>query len=105
MGGTNITSQVATLSGSNYIVDITSVTGNVVITITTETSTTTEPTTEVYNISYTIPTGATINNKPTTVQKNNSFTATITEQAGYEITSVTVTMGGTDITSSVVSDV
>ena len=105
MGGTNITSQVATLSGSNYIVDITSVTGNIVITIATETSTTTEPTTEVYNISYTIPTGVTINNKPATVQQNSSFTATITEQEGYEITSVTVTMGGTDITSNVVSDV
>lgn len=47
---------------------------------------------------------ATTNNSVTSVAANTSYSAKITTNSGYELSSVTVTMGGTDITSSVYSD-
>lgn len=49
-------------------------------------------------------TGALSSNTATSVTKNSSFTTTITADINYTLSSVTVTMGGTDITSSVYSD-
>lgn len=43
-------------------------------------------------------THCTINNKATTAQQNSAYTATVTEDAGATIDSVTITMGGNDIT-------
>ena len=43
-------------------------------------------------------------NSATEVVKGESYSATISADDGYEISSITITMGGTDITSSVVSD-
>lgn len=40
-------------------------------------------------------------NDATTVVKDGSYTATLTPNSGYNISSVKITMGGTDITSSV----
>ena len=41
-------------------------------------------------------------NSATTIEENSSYTATITANDGYILNDVTVTMGGTDITSTVV---
>ena len=49
-------------------------------------------------------TQCTTNNNYSEVTENNSYIATLTASSGYTLTTVTVTMGGTDITSSVYSD-
>lgn len=49
-------------------------------------------------------TGALSSNTVTSVTKNSSFKTTITADINYTLSSVTVTMGGTDITSSAYSD-
>ena len=49
-------------------------------------------------------THVTNSNANTTVAKNASYSATLTAGEGYNISSVTVTMGGTDVTSSVYSN-
>lgn len=43
-------------------------------------------------------------NHVASVESGNSYTATLTAEDGYDIESVTVTMGGTDITNSAYSD-
>ena len=48
-------------------------------------------------------THATNNNAASTITQNQSYTATITADAGYTLDSVTVTMGGVDVTASAVS--
>ena len=48
-------------------------------------------------------TGCTTSNNASTVTLNASYSATITPNSGYTLTSLTVTMGGTDITSTAVS--
>ena len=101
MNNIDITDSVCSKQSDYCIVNIPNVTGNVVITAK-ATITTSEPIT--HNIVYTIPTGVTIDNNPATIENNTSFTAIIEEQEGYEISSITVTMGGIDITNDVVSD-
>ena len=57
--------------------------------------------------SYTITTNlnnATSSNPITSIGKNSSYTTTITANDNYSIQSITVTMGGTDITSIVVTN-
>lgn len=49
-------------------------------------------------------TNASNNNSSTTVNENSSYNATISPATGYTLSSITVTMGGTDITSSSVSN-
>ena len=44
------------------------------------------------------------NNSSTTINENSSYTATLSPNDGYEISSVTITMGGNDITSSAYSN-
>ena len=55
-----------------------------------------------YTISNSLS-NATTSNSTVLVNANASYTATITVNDGYKLSSITVTMGGTDITSSVVS--
>ena len=58
------------------------------------------------NVYYTITntlTQCTTNNSATQAVGGGSYSATITANSGYELSSVVVTMGGTDITSSAVS--
>lgn len=58
------------------------------------------------NIYYSVTkdlTSCTIDNSCTTIIEGESYSATISANSGYELSSVRVTMGGTDITSSVVS--
>ena len=46
---------------------------------------------------------STINNTSNLIEKNESYNATISANSGYEIESIVVTMGGTNISSTVVS--
>lgn len=48
-------------------------------------------------------TGCTTSNSATSVAVNESYLATITPSSGYTLTTLTVTMGGVDITSTAVS--
>lgn len=57
----------------------------------------------IYNITNTL-TNVTNSNSASKVKENNSYSATLTANSGYTLDSVVVTMGGTDITSSVYSD-
>ena len=53
--------------------------------------------------SYTITknlTNVTISNSATSVNENSSYSATLTPSDGYELSTVTITMGGADVTSS-----
>lgn len=95
MGGVNITNTAY----SNGRINISSVTGNVVITVTTE-SVTSEITryTITNNLSH-----ARNSNTATTIEEKSSYTATITADSNYRIKNVTVTMYGTDITNDVYS--
>lgn len=56
-----------------------------------------------HSISSTL-TGATIDNPATSVEDGYAYTATITPNSGFSINSATVTMGGTDITSTAYSN-
>lgn len=94
MDGMNVTSDVY----SNGAISIPVVSGDIVITVTT-----TKKEVVMYsitnNLTYTVNSNATAS-----VEAGSSYTANITAQDGYELDSVVVTMGGTDITSSVYSD-
>lgn len=93
MGNTDITSSAY----SNNQINITNVTGNIVITAVA---------TRIpvkYTVTNTLS-NAINNNSATQVNENTSYTAKITANTGYELSSVTVTMGGTDITSSCYSN-
>ncbi len=49
-------------------------------------------------------TNCTTSNSASTVEKNAAYTATITANSGHVLDSVTVTMGGVDVTSTVYAD-
>ena len=101
MGGTNITNSAY----SNGRIYISKVTGNVNITVTTETDSggTVTPTPNTYAVTNTLSNASTSNNT-TYVEEGKSYTATITARSGCEIKTVTVIMGGTNITNSVYSN-
>lgn len=94
MGGIDITSTAY----SNGTINIASVTGDVVITI----NTMQIPQTIYYTITNNL-TNCTSNNNKTNTQENTSYTATISPSSGYTLTdaSISVTMGGVDVTSTV----
>jgi adhesin/invasin len=94
MGGSDITSTA--YDASTGKVTIAEPSGNVVITATA----TSIPT---YTITNTL-TNVTNSNTATSVNENDSYTATLTADTGYTLDSVTVTMGGTDVTSTVYAD-
>ena len=100
MGGTNVTSSVYTYQNGNAVINIPSVTGNVVITVQ-ATAITVEPTT--YTITRNLP-NCTSSNTASSVNKNASYSTLISPNDGYKIDSITVTMNNIDITSSVVTD-
>ena len=58
------------------------------------------PETTKYSVTKNL-TNATINNTETEVEEGSNYSATITAEEGYEVTSVTVTVGGTDVTETV----
>lgn len=93
MGGTDVTSTA--VSGNN--ISIENVTGDIVITVTTKVDDSDiSITNNLTNISN--------NNSSASIKKGESYMATLTANSGYGISSVVVTMGGTDITSAVYSD-
>lgn len=94
MGGTDITSTAY----NNGTINISSVTGNVVITI----STVQMPQPIYYTITNNL-TNCTSNNNNTSVKESTSYTATISPFSGYTLTdaSISVTMGGVDVTKTV----
>ena len=57
---------------------------------------------KTYTITYNL-TNCTTNNSNASVLNGSSYSSTISANSGYEIKSITVTMGGTDISSTVVS--
>lgn len=100
MSGTDITDSVVTTSGTDErTINISNVTGNIIITAVAK-----EVVEKVYTITYNLS-GCTSTNKTSNLTgENNSYSTTINPNSGYEIDSIKVTMGGTDITSSVVTD-
>lgn len=96
MGGTDITNTVY----SNGRINISNVTGNIVITVTTE-SVTGEITryTITNNLSH-----ARNSNTATSIEEKTPYNATITADSNYRLKSVRVTMYGTDITNDVYSN-
>lgn len=79
-------------------------TGNCIITATCgNQSATCSVTVELPVVNYTVTnnlTECTSNNSATSIQEGNTYIATITPTEGYGINSISITMGGTDITSS-----
>ena len=58
----------------------------------------------VYYKVVTLITGATIDNASTHIREGASYTATITPKEHYSVSSIEITMGGVDVTSSVYSN-
>ena len=101
MGGTNVTSRVYTYQNGNAVINIPSVTGNVVITV--QATATSSGGTTTYTVTKNLP-NCTSSNTANSVNKNANYSTLISVNNGYKIDSITVTMGNTDITSSVVTD-
>lgn len=64
---------------------------------------TVEPTPNTYTITNTLS-NATNSNSDTSIEENTSYSANIAPNTGYKLKTVTVTMGGVDITSSAYSN-
>lgn len=89
MGGTTVENAYDSSTG---IITVNNITGNIVITAS-----------AAQIVTYTITqnlTNMTSSNKTTSVEQNTGFETTLTSNTGYNIGTVTVKMGGTDITSS-----
>ena len=89
MGGVDVTATA--YDAVTNTVSIASVTGNVVITASAAINT--------YTITQTL-TNVTTSNPDAAADYGDAFNTTLTADSGYAISSVTVTMGGTDITST-----
>ena len=89
MGGVDVTATAYT--PGTGVVSIASVTGNVIITA--------YGSPAVYTITNTL-TKCSNSNPAATANYGDSYSAVLTEDAGYTFSSVAVTMGGTDITST-----
>lgn len=94
MGGVDITAKCY----SNGNIYIAFVTGNIVIT-----ATAVESAVTTYAITSNLV-NVTSNNKAVSAEENASYSATLTAADGYELDAVTVTMGGSDVTSTVYAD-
>ena len=96
--GYTLSSVTVTMGGSpvtvtNGVINISKVTGDIVITASAKEA-------DVY---YTVTknlTNCTISNAATSVLKGSSYSATISANSGYELSSATVTMGGSSVTVS-----
>lgn len=88
MGGTDITSSAY----SNGVIAIGSVTGNVVIT-----ASAVKEAAKTYTITNNL-TNCANSNSVTVVEEGSAYNATITANDGYELDSVSVTMGGSAVT-------
>lgn len=98
MGGTNVTSTVYKYQDGKAVINIPSVTGNVVITVQ-ATAIIAEPAV-MYTITRNL-TNCTSNNTTDRINQGESYSATVTPNSGYELMNVAITMGGTNVTSTV----
>ena len=98
MGGTNVTSTVYKYQDGKAVINIPSVTGNVVITVQ-ATAIIVEPAV-MYTITRNL-TNCTSNNTTDRINQGESYSATVTPNSGYELMNVAITMGGTNVTSTV----
>ena len=94
MGGADITSSVV----NGYVINISNVTGNIVITA----SATAIQTTTTYTITNNLSNCSTSNSNKS-ISSGSSYSATISPNTNYAMSNISVTMGGTNITSSAVS--
>ena len=90
MGGVDVTD--TTVSGTT--ISIASVTGDVVITVSAVSAD--------YSVSYTLNESVS-SNTTTGVVSGSAYSTTITQNSGYKVTGITVTMGGSDLSSTAVS--
>ena len=95
MGGVNITSSAY----SNGSITINSVTGDIVITIVANAETTTKTYTITNNL-----TNCSNSNSYINIDEGGAYNAVISANSGYELQTVTVTMGGNDVTSTAYSN-
>ena len=99
MGGTNITSTA--FSGGK--INISNVTGDIVIIAqATASNTGTDPGATAYTITRNL-TNCTSSNTSNNITKGASYTAKISANSGYTLGNITVTMGGTNISSTAVN--
>lgn len=96
MGGTDITSTAY----ANGVINIESVTGDIVISATATVAGVT-----TYTITNNL-TNATSSNPVVSIEEGQAYSATITPDEGYTLTggTISVTMGGSDVTASVYAD-
>ena len=90
MGGVDVTDTAV----SGTTISIASVTGDVVITVSAVSAD--------YSVSYTLNNSVS-SNTTTGVVSGSAYSTTITQNSGYKVTSITVTMGGADLSSTAVS--
>lgn len=96
MGGTNIIDR----DGTSGDISIANVSGDIIISITTEA--TGGSTDTYYPVTYTLF-ESTSTNSATSIKKGSSYSTTVAPKSGYKITKIYCVMGGTDISSSTVS--
>ena len=90
MGGVDVTDTAV----SGTTISIASVTGDVVITVSAVSAD--------YTVSYTLNESVS-SNTTTGVVSGSAYSTTIRQNSGYKVTSITVTMGGADLSSTAVS--
>lgn len=90
MGGVDVTDTAV----SGTTISIASVTGDVVITVSAVSAD--------YSVSYTLNNSVS-SNTTTGVVSGSAYSTTITQNSGYKVTGITVTMGGADLSSTAVS--
>ena len=90
MGGVDVTDTAV----SGTTISIASVTGDVVITVSAVSAD--------YTVSYTLNNSVS-SNTTTGVVSGSTYSTTITQNSGYKVTGITVTMGGADLSSTAVS--
>ena len=90
MGGVDVTDTAV----SGTTISIASVTGDVVITVSAVSAD--------YSVSYTLNESVS-SNTTTGVVSGSAYSTTIRQNSGYKVTGITVTMGGADLSSTVVS--
>ena len=90
MGGVDVTDTAV----SGTTISIASVTGDVVITVSAVSAD--------YSVSYTLNESVS-SNTTTGVVSGSAYSTTITQNSGYKVTGITVTMGGTNLSSTAVS--
>lgn len=96
MGGATIIDR----DGTSSDISIANVTGDIIITVTTEAISVTPDT--YYTIRYSLH-DSTSSNTITSIKKGSSYSTTIAANNGYRVNTISCMMGGSDVSNSVVS--